>query len=198
MNNNLRRNRKSLFATTLVLISFLCVLCGDSSAQDFRTVHPGVEHARVDHKIGRDPVKINLLRLDPRKVRVDVHHAFDKAIGLERTSSIAIRNRAVAAINAGFFRLDKSEFAGDAAGILQIDGKLLSESSNDRIAVAISNSSDRTFISFDHYRVRALVGFGVDSEFTFDGINRERKPHEIILYTPELLLPPKRVPMEPK
>src|SRR5690242_10094703 len=87
---------------------FLCVLSSDSSAQDFKTVHPGVEYAHVDHKIGDDPVKLNLLRLDLTKVRLDVHHAFDKPIGVEPTSALAIRNRAIAAINAGFFRNDKS------------------------------------------------------------------------------------------
>ncbi len=71
-------------------------------AQDFKIVHDGVEYAHVEHKLGNDPVKINLLRLDLKKVRLDVHHALDKAIGLETTSSIATRNDAVAAINAGF------------------------------------------------------------------------------------------------
>jgi hypothetical protein len=32
-----------------------------------------------------------------------------------------MRHGAAAAINAGFFRLDNSVFAGDAAGILMID-----------------------------------------------------------------------------
>lgn len=59
------------FVEALVLVSFLCVLCGNASAQEFKTVHPGVEYAHVDHKIGSDPVKINLLRLDLKKVRLD-------------------------------------------------------------------------------------------------------------------------------
>ena len=33
--------------------------------------------------------------------RLDVHHAFDKAFGVEPTSAIAKRHRAIAAINAG-------------------------------------------------------------------------------------------------
>src|SRR5690606_35800049 len=88
-------------------------------AQEFKTVHPGVEYAEVTRKLGGQPVKINLLRLDLKKVRLDVRHALDSAIGTEKTSSIAIRHNAVAAINAGFFRFDTSIFAGDAAGILQ-------------------------------------------------------------------------------
>ena len=170
---------------TLSLALLLCVLCGQATAQDFKRVHPGVEYARVDHKIGSDPVKINLLRLNLRKVRLDVHHAFDRAIGVEPTSGIAKRHEAVAAINAGFFRLDKSEFAGDTAGVLQVDGKLLSESFNNRIALGITNGKNRTDVGFLHLNAFAVSGFGVDSVFAFDGINRERRPNEIVLFTPE-------------
>ena len=81
-------------------------------AQDFKTVHDGVEYAHVEHKIGEDPVKINLLRLDLTKVRLDLKMAMDTVVGTETTSSIAARHGAVAAVNAGFFRLDTSIFGG--------------------------------------------------------------------------------------
>ena len=80
-------------------------------AQDFRTVHDGVEYAHVEHKIGEDSVKIHLLRLDLTKVRLDLKMAMDTVIGTETTSSISTRHGAVAAINAGSFRLDTSIFA---------------------------------------------------------------------------------------
>jgi exopolysaccharide biosynthesis protein len=135
---------------------------------------------------GKDEnVVFNLLRLDLRKVRLDVVHAFDRAIGLEKTSSIAARHGAVAAINAGFFRLDKSIFAGDAAGILMINGKLLSESVNNRIAVGIVNEKRKTAVNFGLMQSASRVGFGVDSEVAFSGMNRERKANEIILFTPD-------------
>lgn len=167
----------------LVLLCALCVLCGETTAQDFKTVHDGVEYAEVTRKIGDDPVKINLLRLDLKKVRLDVHHALDAAIGTETTSSIARRKGAVAAINAGFFRLDTSVFAGEAAGVLQIDGKLWSESSNDRIALGIFNTKEKTEVNFGQLNSYSIVGFGVDSQFKFSGMNRERKSDEMILFT---------------
>src|SRR5688500_328651 len=120
--------RSVRFPHLVLSLCALCVLCGELSAQDFKKVHDGVEYAQVDHKIGTDPVRINLLRLDLTKVRLDVHHAMDAAIGTEKTSSIANRHGAVAAINSGFFRLDTSIFAGDAAGFLMIDGRIWSES----------------------------------------------------------------------
>src|SRR5436190_14687542 len=102
-----------------------CILCISISGQEWKTVHDGVEYAEVTKEISGLKVNMNLLRLDLTKVRLDVHHAMDAAIGTEKTSSIATRHGAFAAINAGFFRLDTSIWAGDSAGILKIDGRVL-------------------------------------------------------------------------
>ncbi|HEX6124885.1 MAG TPA: phosphodiester glycosidase family protein [Pyrinomonadaceae bacterium] len=174
---------KRQFVRLWILVSFLGVLYGNSSGQDFTTVHPGVEYAHVDYKLGNDPVKINLLRLDLTKVRLDVHHALDKSIGTETTSSIATRHRAVAAINAGFFRLDRSEFAGDPAGVLIIDGELLSESERGRIAMRVLNANKRTDIFFSHRETFGWFAFGeLHSGIKLSGFNRQRKEGEIVLY----------------
>lgn len=161
----------------------LCVLCGRSSAQDFKTVHEGVEYAQVDHKIGSDPVMINLLRLDLKKVRLDVHHAMDAAIGTEKTSSIATRHGSVAAINAGFFRLDTSIWAGDAVSFLMIDKEVLSHGTNNRIAIGISNNADETDVQFG--RPTSTEEFRIGRRtFALSGVNKERKENEIVSYTP--------------
>jgi len=166
------------------IAGWLIFFCFSISAQDFKTINDGIEYAEIKRGTEIEPIKINLLRLNLTKVRLDVVHALDAAIGLETTSSMATRHGAFAAINAGFFRLDKSIFAGDAAGVLQIDGKLLSESVNNRIALGIINGNDKTEVNFGRLNSNSLVGFGVDSEVTFSGVNSERKPDEIILYTP--------------
>ena len=171
------------------LLALLCVLCGQSLfAQEWKPVHDGVEYAHVEHKLGSDPVKINLLRLDLRKVRLDVHHALDKAIGLETTSLIAKRKGAVAAINSGFFRLDTSIFAGDSAGVLAIDGKLLSESSNGRTTMFIKDRQPQQTIIFRPVDLGSeiqLFGQSFVQSLGLSGINRERKADEMIIYTPE-------------
>jgi len=176
------------FASSRHLVFALCVLCalcGYSPAQDFKTVHPGVEYAKVDNKIGSDPVKINLLRLDLKKVRLDVHHALDKAIGLETTSSIATRKGAVAAINAGFFRLDKSDFAGDNVGFLKIDQQLLSEPAMDRVALGITNLKKRTEILIGRWTFSGYLRWkSRDHPNILMGLNREVKDNEVILFTP--------------
>jgi exopolysaccharide biosynthesis protein len=169
---------------------FICVhlwtifLFVSTNAQDFKTVEDGVEYAEMTREIDEMPVKMNLLRLDLTKVRLDVVHAMDSAIGLEKTSSIAARRGAFAAINAGFFRIDKSIFEGDDVGSLQIDGKVLSESLSNRIALFINNSPRQTAVSINHLN---LIGALIVNKQPFDapGINRERKENDLVVYTPE-------------
>ncbi len=187
MDKTFTPSHTSYFAPILILVLALCVLGGKTPAQEFKLVHPGVEHAQVNHKIGKDPVKINLLRLDLNKVRLDVHKADDRSIGLETTSSIAARKKAVAAINAGFFRLDRSDFAGDAAGVLMIDGLLLSESVNERTGMIMSNGKRRSSVFFNSVRSETQLQLGPRNRltsFSISGIDRESKDSEIVLYTP--------------
>jgi len=169
---------------------FICVhlwlnfFCFSIFAQDFRTIQSGVEYMEMTRGTEKEPVHINLLRLDLTKVRLDVVHAMDAAIGLEKTSSIASRYGALAAINAGFFRLDKSIFAGDDVGALKIDGQLLSESYGGRIALFIANNSNRTEVSINHLNLLGSV-FVNQKPFDQIGINRERKEDDLVVFTPE-------------
>ena len=137
---------------------------------------------------------MNLLRLDLKKVRLDVVHAMNAVIGTETVSSMATQHRALAAINAGFFRLDTSAYAGDPAGIFQIDGKLFSEANSSRIAVLIDNSvkacdkcknpATRTDVSIAH--LKSFAEFWSEARRSnIGGIDRELKNNEIVLYTPE-------------
>ena len=182
-----RRATTLVFAKSLSIIlcalCALCALCGELSAQDFKQLYPGVEHAQVTHKIGTDPVKINLLRLDLKKVRLDVHHARDSSIGTETTSSLATRHRAIAAINAGFFKLDSTLTAGDAAGVLMIDGVLLSESQNSRAALLITNGPSATRIAFANLDIWTNLMAGPYA-YPVNGIDRARKENEFVVYTP--------------
>lgn len=171
------------FRYILFLSLCLCVSAVKTTAQVFKTVHDGVEYAHVDYKLGNDPVKINLLRLDLTKVRLDVHHAMDAAIGTEKTSSIAIRHGAVAAINAGFFRLDKSEFAGDSAGVLRIDHKFISESEKGYPAIGIVNDKLETDVAFVVLTQQRLIEIGKKTFFV--GTNRERRSNDVVEYSKE-------------
>jgi exopolysaccharide biosynthesis protein len=164
-------------------LSVLCALCGSTIAQDFRTVHNGIEYAAVTREFSGKQVKINLLRLDLKKVRLDVQHANDLAIGTETTSSIAMRYRAIAAINAGFFRLDTSPFLGDPVGLFMIDGELMSEPANDRIQLIINNRPTET----DVLITRSVISQSLrlrNENLRITGVNRERKTDDLVIYTP--------------
>ena len=177
------RNRIS-FARICLLGSALCTFCAfavDLPAQDFKTVHNGVEYAQVQHKVGNDSVKVNLLRLDLTKVRLDVHHAMDAAVGTEKTSSIATRHGAVAAINAGFFRLDTSIWAGEDVGTLMIDYRLLSEPSSNRSNLLLANLPKQTITAF----ARPNGGLVINATSPICGVDRERKDTDIVVYTSE-------------
>jgi len=173
---------------TVLTLCVLCALCSNSFTQEFKKVADGIEHAQIRREFKGKPVNFNLLRLDLKKIRLDVHHALDKAIGLETTSSIAKRKNAIAAINGGFFRLDKSAWAGEAAAGLLIDGELLSEGLRERGSLAIENSKDSGEVYVG--KSATTAGFWVGTrnlmkrEEAFDGSNRQRKPHELIIYTP--------------
>ena len=178
--------RKTIFARLLSTVSLLGAVClfgGSLSGQELKQVHPGVEYSAVEHRIGTEPVKINLLRLDLTKVRLDVKLGMDTVVGTETTSSIARRHRAVAAINSGFFRLDTSIFAGDPAGALRIDGEVLSEPDRDRSVIFIDNRRDRTHVEFGRLRTERTAEIR-GRAFPIDGVNRQRRDNELILFTP--------------
>jgi len=179
--------RLSAILGQALIFSSLC-LCASAAnlfAQEWKTVADGVEHAQVRREFSGKSVDINLLRLDLRKVRLDVHHALDKAIGLEATSSLAKRKGAIAAINAGFFRLDKSEFAGDDVGFLKIDKYLWSEPSMERTTIGIANRRRVTEVSFNQWSFAGYLRWkSKDHPNVLKGFNREVKDNEVIAYTP--------------
>ncbi len=163
------------------LILIVLLLASNIFAQDFTAVADGIEHAKFTRKIKDEPVNVNLLRLDLTKVRLDVVHALDAAVGLETTSSIAARHGAFAAINAGFFKMT-GVYNGDAAGILQIDGKLLSESYGGRCALGISNLSNKTEVSMKHLNLGG--GLLIDKNILEVGVNRQRSENDAVVFTP--------------
>jgi hypothetical protein len=180
------------FKNLVLTVFSLIFVFGTVVAQDFRTIQAGLEYAELTKTIDGQPVRMNLLKLDLSKVRIDVIHAGGGVVGTETTSSIARRTNAIAAINAGFFRLDTSAFAGEPAGIFQVDGRLLSEASNGRIALLIDNRLDeakKPAIAKTRVSMLHLKTFGEfwsrEYRFNISGIDRESKENDVVLYSPE-------------
>jgi exopolysaccharide biosynthesis protein len=173
-----------------VLIIFFVTLFAQTIvfAQEFAQIADGIEHAKFTRKIKDEPVNVNLLKLDLTKIRLDVVHALDAAIGLETTSSIANRHGAIAAINAGFFKME-GLYKGDAAGVLQIDGKLLSESYANRIALILDNYTKGTKAIFGHLSISATFAIknkkSEKNVINNVGLNRQRGKDDLLIFTPE-------------
>lgn len=160
-----------------------------SESAEFQTAGRGIEHLRIvrGHKSDNEasgPWVINLLRVDLKQVDLRVIHALDEGVGLETTSSIAARYGAIAAVNAGFFRTTGA-YRGEPAGILVLNGKLISEPIDGRAAFGLIKKPLRTEIIFDHLKFRGGVESDRGRRFAITGINRPREANEMIIYTPE-------------
>ncbi|MGE0640595.1 MAG: phosphodiester glycosidase family protein [Thermoanaerobaculia bacterium] len=129
------------------------------------------------------PLRVHVLEAAPGSVTVRVAHAYDTAIDLEPTREVARRHGALAAINGGFFRM-KGAFAGDSEGVLKMDGVLLSEPDRGRAGVGFVSDRGRERAVFDRLDFRGEARFDGGARVAIDGIDRERRPGELVLYTP--------------
>jgi hypothetical protein len=162
--------------------------------QDFRTIADGVEYGQLTRQVRENdtalmPSVVHLVRIDGSKAALQLAHAMDAAIGVETTSSLAKRTNALAAVNAGFFRIG-SIYAGDPVGVLQIDGKLLSEPYKERVACGIINRDNKSDVVIGHLKWsgEAQIGtlrFGNNPAYPIAGMNRQREANEMLLFTPE-------------
>jgi hypothetical protein len=117
-------------------------------------VADGVELHRLSDPSLLDPagpVSIRALRLDPRKVRLEIAVAATENPARETVESIAVRKHAIAAVNAGFFALE----TGKPQSMLKVAGRLLGGTTRPRGAVAIREHRGRTELLFDRVTVHA-------------------------------------------
>ena len=122
------------------------------------------------------PFEISILTIDLNRYqgRIESALANDQIQGKERTSSIAARKGAVAAVNAGFFAW-KPEVGtvGDLAGISVIDGDLVSEATEGRPALVIDNGSGKANVRIVHNLRSRLWLTIADQRFQINGVNRK-------------------------
>jgi len=92
-----------------------------------------------------------------------------------RTSEMARRTGALGAINANFFGAN-----GDPLGCLMVAGAVVSEPDPQRTCAGFTGDGA---VLFDHVRLEATV-VTPDGSASLDGINRDRRTDELILYRP--------------
>jgi len=172
-----------------------------TQSQAFKNIAPGVEYLQItrgesssDDTTG--PWLINILRVDPSIASPKVFHAMDEGVGVETTSSLAARHKAVAAINGGYFRTTGT-YRGEPVGSLMLRGKLISEPHYDRAALGLITQPDTTQILLGHLRFVGEISVGRRSgspltqpskgavRHAVNGLNRPRSKDELLVFTPE-------------
>lgn len=130
------------------------------------------------------PVAVQILRLDPSRIRLKSALAQDQVMGTETVQSMAERHDAIAAVNAGFFAPN-----GDPAGVLQVDRELVSDRTRGRGGVAITRDErGRTILHFDIVGATAAVRVKSAEEttaFPIAGIDTTRQRGRLMLFTPK-------------
>jgi len=130
---------------------------GPTSPVSIQRIADGVELQRLHDPAlltPAGPVAVQALKLDPRKVSIEIAVANDRLPARETVPAIAARRKAVAAVNGGFFALAN----GAPAGLLKVRGRLIGGTTRARGAVAILERGGQTRLLFD--RVIADRGRG--------------------------------------
>lgn len=195
LQNPMKTHRINSYLLFLVIVALLGAsfnLPTSSEAQSsatssirFETVAPGIEHAqftrtKATKEAGSGPWLINALRIDLKKAGIQVVRAMDEAVGLETVSSLVMRHNAIAGINGGYFRTTGT-YRGESLGSLVLDGRLLSDSHNDRAAVGLLKNDE---LVFGRLRIRAEISSRRLVK-AVDGVNRPVAENELVVFTPD-------------
>lgn len=145
---------------------------------------PGAAYARVVN--AKVPWSIHVVRLDRADAGLALHsiHAHGGALGLETLSQQIRRSAAlgppVAAVNGDFYQRDRA-FAGDPRGLQIAEGELLS-APNGGVSFWLEPAGEpKAEVVTSQLRV-----VWPDGSTTPIGLNEERKPDALVLYTPSL------------
>ena len=161
------------------------------------SVAPEIEEVGQHLTNPEGPWKIHVLEADPRKVRVEIAHAYDAAIGLETTADLAGRHGALAAINGGYFRM-KGLLAGDNQGTLQLDGRLLSEPDRGRAAVGFFEEDGVSRAVFGRLSFAAKSPSVTGRPWSSTGSTAREGPPRSSSSLPSSTAPRSRLPAEPR
>lgn len=176
--------RKYLF---LLLIPVQALACSHGDGRGLgkpSEVAPGVGLYRLDDQSLLDPpgpIAIQILRLDPARIRLKSALSQDQILGTETVPEMAVRHEAIAAVNAGFFAPN-----GDPTGLLQIDGELVSDTHRPRGAVAVDvDHSGKTTLLFDVVTAQARLMAAGAQPIPIGGIDTVRQRGKLMLFTPK-------------
>ena len=134
------------------------------------------QHSSGDPQATRGPWSLHIVEIDPRHFRGRLVSALGqgRVVGLGKTSDIARRDTAIAAVNAGFFVMKAEEgVVGEPAGIAVIAGRIESEATRQRPYLLIRDGRPLSAEVVDAAEPGALAVTWPDgSRSTIDGVNR--------------------------
>jgi hypothetical protein len=130
------------------------------------------------------PIAVFLLKLDPRRARLDSALSNDEVMGAETVDALAARRHSLAAINGGFFNTR----TGEPVSLLKVSGEIVSDTPAIKGAVVIrSPPRGRTELQFDQIAVRLSLKYkavGRDYVVPVDGVDTTRERGKLMLFTP--------------
>lgn len=156
-----------MFLKWLMIISFLAnIMCPVND----------IQHKEVDLKTENGPQSIHVLQVDPSNPFIDIKPVLshDQVFGFETVSAMALRHKAIAAVNGGFFYS-----FGQPVGMVMVNGNLITVPEGITPVFAITETGKPYIGNIELKMICKIRGIS----FPVDGINRLPKGEEIILYT---------------
>jgi exopolysaccharide biosynthesis protein len=173
------------FATVTLALALPAAQAQRLELPEAKQVAPGVLLYHVTDRAlvnAEGPLSIWLLSLDPARVDLRSVLANDEVVDTEVVAGIAERHHAVAAVNAGFFAPN-----GDPAGVLTVDGTLVSDTRRARGAVGIVKDASGLKLLFARLRATATLTVQNGRARTttvVDGVDTTRQLGKLMLFTP--------------
>ncbi len=179
------RQRLAVISAWLLLLAIAPVATQQVELPEPRVLAPGVLLYHLDRPTlvePEGPISIWALRLDSSRVDLQSVLANDEIMGTETVASIAERHQPIAAVNAGYFQQN-----GDPAGVMTIDGRLVSDTRRPRGAVGIT--TDALGVRLIFARLRASASLVITSgaqpiTVPVNGVDTTRLRGQLMLYTP--------------
>ncbi len=138
----------------------------------------GIAGLRYEYRKTEGPESIHILEVNPRLLRIAAVRALDDGVGRETVLSIAQRTGALAAVNAGFFRIG-GRYDGEPDGILKIRQHWYSDPSAPRGAIGWVRGGEVARIGRLTMKWQLLIR---GRSYPIDAINRPRGAAEAILF----------------
>ena len=129
--------------------------------------------------IGPPALAIYTLEVDPAHYRIEPALGQDRGAGLETVSSIGRKSGAIAAINGGFFKGNKTTGAPEHA--YKIDDTWYADSATARSVLGWNKGADGLMVGRLKNDWSLMVG---ERELPISRVNQQRTPQSKILYTP--------------